>query len=188
MKLIVGLGNPGKKYVRTPHNLGYRAVGMLANQTNTKWQNFSRLSKIAQLKNQTAILLRPLTFMNLSGQSVKEVATYFKIKPADIWLVHDELDLPAGKIKLSFAASSAGHRGVQSVIDELGTNDFWRWRLGIGRPPRGSQTESFVLSQPQGELKLSLNKVLLQTVKLLKIALTQDLEKARQLISSINYL
>ncbi|MBI2042670.1 MAG: aminoacyl-tRNA hydrolase [Candidatus Nealsonbacteria bacterium] len=131
MKLIIGLGNPGKKYEKTRHNFGFLAIDELQKQTP-----------------KDAILLKPDTFMNKSGKAVKEKAAYYKIKPQDIWVIHDDIDLPLGEYKISRGQGSAGHKGVQSIIDELGTKDFNRIRLGIcpasGKP---SNVEDFVLQK-----------------------------------------
>lgn len=144
MKLIVGLGNPGKKYEKTRHNLGFWAIDKLQKQAP-----------------KDAILLKPDTFMNKSGKAVKEKAAYYKIKPQDIWIIHDDIDLPLSEFKISRGQGSAGHKGVQSVIDELGTKDFNRIRLGIcpasGKP---QNVKDFVLQKFTAEEKKTIAKVL----------------------------
>ena len=131
MKLIVGLGNPGKKYEGTRHNLGFRVIDELEKES---------------VKN--AVLFKPDTFMNNSGKAVKEKAGYHKLKPEDIWIIHDDIDLPLVEFKISKGQCSAVHKGVQSIIDELGTKDFNRIRLGIcpesGKP---DNVEDFVLQK-----------------------------------------
>lgn len=179
MKLIVGLGNPGNKYSETLHNIGFVVVDSLAQGVGATWSNFSKISQIGKLSQPSAILLKPATFMNNSGRSVKEIMDYFKVQTNDIWLVHDEIDLPPGEVRISFDSSSAGHRGAQSIIDYLDTQAFWRWRIGIGRPPEKMAVEDFVLTQPNSEIKSILNSSVIQAVDLLVTALKQDIETAR---------
>ncbi|MDZ4230068.1 MAG: aminoacyl-tRNA hydrolase, partial [Candidatus Veblenbacteria bacterium] len=150
MKLIVGLGNPEQKYLPTLHNVGWRIVEILAQAAS--WTNFSARSRICRLPQTDTLLLRPQTFMNESGESVREVVEYYKIALPDLWVVHDDLDLPAGQGRLSFDSSSAGHRGVQSIIDALGTKTFWRFRVGIGRPPQNTPAEDYVLQVASNEI------------------------------------
>ncbi|MFZ5390835.1 MAG: aminoacyl-tRNA hydrolase [Patescibacteria group bacterium] len=161
--LIVGLGNPGSKYRLTRHNLGYLVVEKLADLHQASWQEQTKLQAFLasfKINNQTIRLLKPLTYMNQSGLSVKKAADYFKIKKDNIWLVHDDLDLPLGTIRLSYRARSGGHNGVQSVFDELGATLNWRWRLGINRPPQNLPIEDFVLQKfSPAEKKLSLKSV-----------------------------
>jgi len=147
MKLIVGLGNPGKKYEHTRHNLGFMVVDTLVAEHGGSWQNYSAHSATCKLGLGTneVLLLKPQTFMNESGTSVAEVVGFYKIEPQDMWVVHDDLDLPFAKLKSSFDSSAAGHRGVQSIIDALGSQKFNRLRLGIGRPPEPTSAETFVL-------------------------------------------
>ena len=114
MVLITGLGNPGKEYKRTRHNVGYLVIDELAKQ-----------------KPNDVVLLKPQTFMNKSGTAVIEAINFYKIKPADLWVVHDDVDLELGEFKISKNRGSAGHKGVESIIKRLGTKDFWRVRIGI---------------------------------------------------------
>lgn len=144
MKLIVGLGNPGEKYQHTRHNLGFSVVEKflkdLTPVKETLWQDESKFKgDIAKFlwakgfaKDEEIILLKPKTYMNLSGLSVANVALFYKIDPTDVLIVHDELDLPVGAMKIRFGGAAAGNHGVESVIEKLGTDQFWRMRLGIG--------------------------------------------------------
>src|SRR3989338_7919398 len=122
MKLIVGLGNPEQKYLPTLHNVGWRVVEILAQTAS--WTNFSAHSRICRLPQVDALLLQPQTFMNESGRSVREVVEYYKIALPDLWVVHDDLDLPAGQGRLNFDSSSAGHRGAQRLIGWLRAKRF----------------------------------------------------------------
>jgi PTH1 family peptidyl-tRNA hydrolase len=151
MKLIVGLGNPGEKYGNTRHNLGFMAVEKFMQDfeivEKTAWKNDEKLkSKTVQLdwqpkhgQMERVILALPQTYMNNSGMAVSLIASYYKIDPGDIWVVYDELDLPMGAMRIRFGGAAAGHKGVESVIEKLGTDAFWRFRLGIGyeRPHSG---------------------------------------------------
>jgi PTH1 family peptidyl-tRNA hydrolase len=144
MKLIVGLGNPGDKYEKTRHNLGFmiaeRFLKDFATSSNSVWSANSKLkSDIAFVdwqpkkgKLEKVVLLKPQTYMNNSGMAVHLAAAYYKIEPEDIWIVYDELDLPLGSMKIRFGGAAAGHHGAESIIEHLGTDAFWRFRMGIG--------------------------------------------------------
>lgn len=143
MKLIVGLGNPGDKYESTRHNLGFMVLDhLLKDLTSSKedWSKDEKLkSEIYTLeyqpksgKSEKIILAKPLTYMNNSGMAVSLIAKYYKIAPIDIWIIHDELDLPLGTMKLRFGGATAGHHGLDSILPALGTDKFWRFRIGIG--------------------------------------------------------
>lgn len=143
MKLIVGLGNPGEKYRKTRHNLGFMVVEHFLKDfeeaKKTVWENQVKFkSDIAVIDWQPKhssleriILVKPKTYMNNSGIAVNLLASYYKIPPADIWVVNDDIDLPLGTIKIRFGGASAGHKGVESIIGSLGTDKFWRFRIGI---------------------------------------------------------
>lgn len=144
MKLIVGLGNPGDKYEKTRHNLGFVVVDkFLKNMQSVKdtaWQENSKFKsdififdfqpKIGNAEK--VILVKPKTFMNNSGMAVSLICSFYKISPSDVWIIHDELDLPLGNVKIRLGGSGAGHHGIESIIEALGTDKFWRFRLGIG--------------------------------------------------------
>lgn len=171
MKLIVGLGNPGKKYEHTRHNVGFMTVDQLAGQE--PWQTFTKTSLVCTPAGHEQCLLKPQTFMNESGVSVAEVAQFYKIEPPDLWVVHDDLDLPFGTVRTSFDSSSAGHRGIESIIGALGTQKFHRLRLGLGRPPEHITAEAFVL-QPFTPAE---QKQLGATIKLAVQKLNDDLQQ-----------
>lgn len=139
MLLVVGLGNPEPKYARNRHNVGFMALDELAAETRAESfrPKFGGEIARATVAGTEAILLKPLTYMNLSGDSVQPCAAFFKIAPADIVVVHDELDLPFGDVRLKFGGGHAGNNGIRSVIARLGTPEFGRVRIGIGRPTAG---------------------------------------------------
>lgn len=144
MKLIVGLGNPGEKYENTRHNLGFMAVERFMQDfethAKTVWKRSDKFkSDFVELDWQPkeasparVILALPQTHMNNSGMAVSLLSSYYKIDPPDIWVVHDELDLPMGSMRIRFGGAAAGHHGVESIMASLGTDKFWRFRLGIG--------------------------------------------------------
>lgn len=158
VKLLVGLGNPGLQYEKTRHNVGFLFLRQLALESGKPWVDESRFQGLlSEYKTpaKTIKLLMPKTFMNLSGQSVGKVARYFKLEPEEILVVHDELDFAVGVAKLKKAGGHAGHNGLKDIIAHLGSNDFYRLRIGIGRPPEGGNVANFVLSNPsQKELEL----------------------------------
>lgn len=166
MKLIVGLGNPGKKYVNNRHNLGYMVMDrVVAKRGLVEYRDDADLMCFF-VKDDDAAYIKPTTFMNESGNSVRAVCNFFKINPKDILVIYDELDLEFGKIKLSFNGSSAGHRGVDSVIEGAATMDFARLRIGIGHPSHKASDGKYkdsaehVLEDFLPEEKGELNRVL----------------------------
>lgn len=146
-KLIVGLGNPGAEYANTRHNLGFDVVDTLVSGKTTSPEISKKLNAIVY-KLGEVVLLKPQTFMNLSGKSVKAALDFYKIDLANLLVIHDDVDLEFGEIKHQFDRSSAGHNGVESVIDSLGTKEFHRLRLGVGRPDNSKiETADFVLQR-----------------------------------------
>lgn len=135
MKLIVGLGNPGGEYANTRHNIGYMIVEKLARELGTVapvWEEQTKHNSIVARVGDV-LLVKPLTFMNNSGGAVQSVASFYKVMPVDVWVVHDDMDLPLGKIRIREKGGSAGHNGVTSIIEKLKSDQFVRFRLGIGR-------------------------------------------------------
>ncbi|MCX7200055.1 MAG: aminoacyl-tRNA hydrolase [Proteobacteria bacterium] len=154
MKLIVGLGNPGSQYERTRHNAGFWLIDRLARSAGAHLQNEPRYHGLAArtpIAGESCWLLEPQTFMNLSGRSVAALANFYKIDPSDVIVAHDELDLPAGTVKMKLGGGFAGHNGLRDITAQLGTRDFWRLRLGIGHPGDKSLVHSYVLNPPRPE-------------------------------------
>lgn len=154
IKLIVGLGNPGREYEATRHNAGFWWVDELARTqgANFKTDNkFHGLVARATVHGHETHLLKPQTFMNVSGRAVVALALFYKILPDQILVVHDELDLPPGSAKLKLGGGHGGHNGLKDIIAHLGTKEFWRLRIGIGHPGERDQVVNYVLNAPRKE-------------------------------------
>jgi len=148
MRLIVGLGNPGREYAWTRHNLGFQVVAYLSELWGIPLTRHSQASVWGQGRVGAAavILAQPSTYMNLSGQAVSRLMAYFKLTPEDLVVVHDDLDVPLWRIKLTERGGPGGHRGVQDLIATLHTDEFLRVKLGIGRPAPGMPADRYVLA------------------------------------------
>lgn len=154
MKIIVGLGNPGKEYEQTRHNIGYRVLDCLSLKTkiDIDISDFHGIYGKGKINEEDIILLKPTTFMNLSGQSVQETMHFFKVQPQDLLIIYDDMALFPGQIRLREKGSSGGHKGIQSIIDSLGTNIVKRIRIGIGEPI--SDPVNYVLGKVSAEDKV----------------------------------
>ncbi|MBC6309668.1 aminoacyl-tRNA hydrolase [Listeria sp. FSL L7-1582] len=139
MKMIVGLGNPGKKYERTRHNVGFMVVDELSFRYQTPWKKskFNGMTSSIVVNGEKMLLVKPLTFMNLSGECVRPLMDYYDISVDDVMIVYDDLDLPTGKIRLRQKGSAGGHNGMKSLIQHLKTQEFNRIRVGVDRPANG---------------------------------------------------
>ncbi len=147
MKIIAGLGNPGGEYAGTRHNVGFMLADFLAEEANLSFRpKFQGLATEGNIEGERFILLKPQTFMNLSGRALREAAGFYKVAAQDVLLVHDDMDLSLGKMRLRSQGGAGGHNGVRSVIGELGTEDFWRLKIGVGRPPEQWDPARYVLS------------------------------------------
>lgn len=198
MKLIVGLGNPGNKYESTRHNLGFMVLDhFLKDKESVKNSNWTEEKKLKSLINildfeiktgekEKVILAKPLTYMNNSGMAVSLIAQFYKIKPQDIWVVHDEIDLPLGYMKIRFGGGTAGHHGVDSVMESLGTDKFWRFRLGIGASKtkdsmarhKFKNTEDFVVDNFSTHELRTVKHLAKRGVESLLVALEKDITTA----------
>ncbi len=158
MKLIIGLGNPGREYEQTRHNVGFRVVDRLAEQQKWKWERRGRaLLASGSIGPEKVVLVKPITHMNNSGEAVGELVRWYKVQPEDILVVYDELDLPVGRVRLRSDGSAGGHNGLGSVIRHLHTNRFPRLRVGIGRPSNTRlETIDYVLGVPSGDERIEL--------------------------------
>ena len=141
MKVIAGLGNPGSKYDNTPHNIGFYIVDLLAEKLNAGWtksSNFRACTAKTTFNGIQLLLVKPQTFMNLSGTSISLILRYFRCKPGDFTVILDDADLPLGRLRIRGKGGAGGHRGLTSIIESLGTDDFARVRVGIGREIKGN--------------------------------------------------
>jgi len=184
MILIIGLGNPGGKFSQTRHNLGFMVVDELAREmlslAKTKWQENKKFnSQFIGIDPQT-ILVKPQTMMNASGFAVAKVASFYKVEPENIWVIHDDADLPLGRIKIRLGGGSGGHRGIDSMIEQLGTDKFVRFRLGIGEANRGKDRllEKYVLENFASNEASKVRQMIKKAMAAIKLALAEDLEKA----------
>lgn len=151
-RLIVGLGNPGAEYTETRHNAGFRFCERLADALGARFGHESRFhGLVAKAPTSGALLLMPQTFMNRSGQAVGALARFYRIAPAEILVVHDELDIPPGQLRLKFGGGLGGHNGLKDITAHCGTQDFWRLRIGIGHPGNRNEVINFVLKRPGRE-------------------------------------
>ena len=200
MKLIVGLGNPGSKYEKTRHNIGFMAVEKFLKdfepERKTEWENSVKFkSDIVELEWQPhhgslekVILAKPKTYMNNSGMAVSVISSQFSVHSSDIWIIHDDIDLPLGTLRIRFGGGTAGHRGLESIIESLGTGEFWRFRMGIGKPQKISNfkfqisnskgVEDYVLGSFIGQDRSKVKQLLVHTSKAIQLALEQDLHAA----------
>lgn len=149
MKLIVGLGNPGSQYDRTRHNIGFEVIDQLADRFNVQLNEskYKGLYSVMHKGNQKVILLKPLTYMNLSGDCIRPLMDYYKVPIENVVVIYDDLDLPVGRIRLRQKGSAGGHNGIKSIIQHLGTEKFNRIRIGINRPPEGMKVPNYVLGK-----------------------------------------
>jgi PTH1 family peptidyl-tRNA hydrolase len=149
MKLIVGLGNPGREYELTRHNIGFMAIDELAKRWNISLneQKFKGVFGAGFVNGEKVILLKPLTYMNLSGESIRPLMDYYKIDVDDFVVMYDDLDISVGKLRLRMKGSAGGHNGVKSTISHLGTQEFQRIRMGIDRPKNGMKVVDYVLGR-----------------------------------------
>jgi len=190
MKLIVGLGNPGPEYQNTRHNIGFMVVDKLARELSSQsveWKNGEK-HKAMLFKVGDILLVKPLTFMNNVGVSIGSIVSFYKLKPEDIWIIHDDIDLPLGKIRIREKGGTAGHHGVESIMKTIKSDTFTRFRLGIGRgkEPVGQKEKnlhhrsviSFVLSKFSQSEAGSLKHLVKHGVLAVRIALTEGIDKA----------
>jgi len=182
MKLIVGLGNPGSKYARTRHNAGVWWLERLAQKINAGWHDETKFhGRIVKLSGDRWLLL-PQTYMNESGRAVAALAAFHKIAPGEILVAHDELDLPPGGIKLKFGGGVAGHNGLKDIAAHLGSNDFWRLRLGIGHPRDQTASEQevvdYVLHPPRAEERTLIDGAIIRSLEVWPLITGDDMETA----------
>ena len=178
MKLIVGLGNPGKQYELTRHNVGFMVIDEMAKKLGIELKSERKLkAEVAiTLRAETLIIAKPETYMNLSGSSVAKIAQFYKISPKDIWVISDDVDLEFGTVRLRQSGSSGGHNGLKDIIEKVG-EDFVRFRVGIKNDHAGViPTEDFVLQKFNQQEQLKLPQVITKTLELVLESLQKGIE------------
>ena len=183
IKLIVGLGNPGREYEATRHNAGFWWVEEFASKHQLAFKTESKFhgsTARSVLHGHEIHLLMPQTFMNVSGRAVGALAQFYKIEPAQILVVHDELDLPPGSAKLKLGGGHGGHNGLKDIIAHLGTREFWRLRIGIGHPGDRAEVVNFVLNAPRKEEQDLIDSALQRSLDVAPLVIEGKLEAAMQ--------
>jgi PTH1 family peptidyl-tRNA hydrolase len=181
IRLIVGLGNPGPEYEHTRHNAGFWWVEAAARQLGTSLAfDRSYHGQVARVNRPPGPvwLLQPMTFMNLSGKSVAPLARFFKIEPGEILVVHDELDLLPGQMKLKQGGGAAGHNGLKDILAQLGSPDFWRLRIGIGHPGVRAEVANWVLRKPPLDDRIAMDQCIAESLTALPLLLDGDMARA----------
>lgn len=180
MKIIAGLGNPGEKYSNTRHNIGFMVITELAK----RFRNVNRSYKFDGLLGdfffggEKVLIFQPMKYMNKSGAPLGKVMDYFDLKPQDLLVVHDDLDLDLGKMKFKRNGSSGGHNGIKSIITKLGTQDFKRLKIGIDRPPANLEAADYVLTKFRSEEKEVTNKTIEKAVMGIELFLNENIQQA----------
>jgi PTH1 family peptidyl-tRNA hydrolase len=179
MKLIVGLGNPGDKYSATRHNAGFWFVERLAAQSGTILRKDGKFqAMVGRHEASGAWLVLPQSFMNSSGRPVQMMASFFKIQPAEVLVIHDELDLPPGTARLKQSGGVAGHNGLKDISARLASHDYWRLRLGIGRPAERGATIDYVLHRPAQDERAAIDEAIARALEVLPLVLSGDTQGA----------
>ena len=185
IKLFVGLGNPGPEYEHTRHNAGFWWVDALARELKVSMsmdRSYHGLVARTTSGGNTIWLLEPQTFMNLSGKSVASLARFFKIAPEEILVVHDEIDIVPGQVKLKFGGSHAGHNGLRDIHAQLGTGDYWRLRLGVGHPGIKTEVVNWVLKKPSLDHRIAIDECIVRSVKATPLFVAGEMDKATMLV------
>jgi PTH1 family peptidyl-tRNA hydrolase len=187
IKLIVGLGNIGSRYANTRHNAGFWVVDLIAKQNNTNFKlNNKFYGQIARLNNSyNTWLIKPETFMNRSGQAVAAISNFYNIQAEQILVIHDEIDLLAGKIKLKSGGGHGGHNGLRDIIQHLGTKDFMRLRIGVGHPGSSNEVVNYVLHQASLNEQQDINHSINQALEFMPLVIDGKIDQAMNKLHSI---
>ena len=180
MKIIVGLGNPGTEYRMSRHNIGFQVMDRIAqiNHISIRTRRFNSLYGTGWIDSQQVILAKPMTFMNRSGEAVQKATHFFRLGMEDLIVVHDDLDLPFGRLRFKRRGGDGGHQGVRSIIEGMGGNNFLRLKVGVGRPSQGQDPADYVLEAFDGIEQPLLNQILPLAAESVKVLLLEGLEKA----------
>ena len=178
--LIVGLGNPGEKYENTRHNVGFQVIDELAERQGKPVQRlkFKALTGLLTIGGEKALVMKPVTYMNLSGEAVRPAADFYKLPPERILVISDDVALAAGRLRIRAKGSAGGHNGLKSIIQHLGTDQFPRIRVGVGEKPHPDyDLADWVLGRPQGEDKKAIDAAVKRAADAVECILTQGLER-----------
>lgn len=189
MKLIVGLGNPGKEYASTRHNIGFMVIDQLSQELNIKVDKIKFKSVIGEgfINTEKVVLAKPQTFMNLSGQAVLDMVQWYKLSPEDILVIYDDLDIPGGKLRLRMKGSAGGHNGMKSIIYLVQSEDIPRLRVGIGRPQNQKmQTADYVLGRFSNEETVTMAEAVEKASKAVITIIDNGVEKAMNEVNRDN--
>ena len=179
IRLVVGLGNPGKEYERTRHNAGFWLVERFASANGIALRKDPKFQALVGRHDASgAWLLMPQGFMNASGRAVQMLAGFFKIKPEEILVVHDELDFPPGTAKIKQGGGIAGHNGLRDISQRIASHDYWRLRVGVGKPPPGSEGADYVLQKPSPEDRAAIDASIDKALGILPQCLSGDMQGA----------
>ena len=179
--LIAGLGNPGEQYENTRHNVGFRVIDELADRGDFPVQRlkFRALTNTAVIGGQGVLVMKPVTYMNLSGEAVGEAARFYKLPPDHVLVISDDVDLPLGRLRIRKGGSAGGHNGLKSIIQHLGTDQFPRLKVGVGGKPHPDyDMADWVLGKLQGEDKKIMNAAVRRAAQAVECLLSQGLDKA----------
>lgn len=183
IQVIIGLGNPGAEHEKTRHNAGFWLVDSLAEQESVSWRQEKKLFGLVsdmRFNNNVIRLLKPNTFMNLSGQAVNSIIKYFDLTAENCLIVHDDIDLEVGQVKLKFSGGHGGHNGLRSIFQSIGTRDFYRLRIGVGRPKNSHEVHSYVLKQASKGEQSILNNSIDDALEQIPEILQGNISKATQ--------
>ncbi|KXS45680.1 MULTISPECIES: aminoacyl-tRNA hydrolase [unclassified Candidatus Frackibacter] len=180
MKLIIGLGNPGFKYTKTRHNVGFRVIDELAKRHHVKVNKKEKeaLTGSFRYQGEKVILVKPQTYMNNSGEAVGKLARWYDIEPVDIIIIYDDLDLEVGRLRIKNGGGHGGHNGMRSIINHLSSKQIARIKIGIGRPPEYMTVSDYVLGKFDKDNRKQVQQIILTAAKAVEVALEEDLETA----------
>jgi PTH1 family peptidyl-tRNA hydrolase len=186
IRLVVGLGNPGKEYERTRHNAGFWLVERFAAQNGVALRKDGKYQALVGRKDsQAPWLVLPQSFMNASGRAVQMIAGFFKIPAAEILVVHDEVDFPPGTARLKQGGGIAGHNGLKDISQRLATHEYWRLRLGVGHPGDKNAVPDYVLGKPSAEDRAAIDEAIAKALEVLPLCLSGDLQGAMQKLHTV---
>ena len=186
MKIVAGLGNPGAQYANTPHSVGFETLDALASAAGVAWEEkrqFKCLMATVSVAGERVLLVKPQTFMNLSGESVAPVVKYHNATAADLLVVHDDIDLPLGRMRIRKGGSCGGHNGVRNIIERLGTQDFVRLKLGVGKDR--SDVVGFVLGKFSPDARKVMDVVVAEAVKAVAAVVAHGADRAMNAFNSV---